>query len=109
MSDDYPNKIRWRRPACDVFESESAVEIFADVPGARRQDLAISVEGDELLVETHLPDDDASLNVPRYRRKFRVSSAVDRQAIRAQLRDGVLQLTLPLREQGGPRTIDIEE
>jgi HSP20 family molecular chaperone IbpA len=101
--------VRWRRPACDIYESSTGIEIFADVPGARRQDLSIAASGDELTIETQLPEESAAAELPRYRRKFRLPAHVDHNAIRARLQDGVLQLTLPIADPAEAQTIEIEE
>lgn len=108
MTDTRTN-VRWRRPACDIYESGAGLEIFADVPGARRQDLSIAASGGELMIETRLPEDQAAADLPRYRRKFRLPVYADHNAIRARLQDGVLQLTVPIAEAKDAQTIEIEE
>ena len=109
MSEQTHTTTRWRRPACDVFESASGMEIYADVPGSRRQDLSITLEADALLLETHLPEDGVAGRVPHYRRRFRISPTIDVSAISAKLEDGVLHVTLPVSANASRRTIDIEE
>jgi HSP20 family protein len=47
-------------------------------------------------------------NVGNYSRSFRLSSAIDQNKIGAELRDGVLSLTLPKVEEAKPRTIQIK-
>jgi HSP20 family molecular chaperone IbpA len=56
--------------------------------------------------------DNINVNVPtlycgNYSRSFRLSSAIDQNKIGAELRDGVLALTLPKVEEAKPRTIQI--
>lgn len=101
--------VRWRRPACDIYKSDASLEIFADVPGARRQDIGISASGDDLVIESRLPEDLAEADRPCYRRKFRLSAHVEHNAIRARLEAGVLHLTIPLAEPADAHTIEIEE
>jgi len=109
MTTDARTHVRWRLPACDIYESSAGLEIFADLPGARRQDLSVAAHGDELVIETHLPEEHAAADMPCYRRKFRLPVYVDHNAIRARLQAGVLRLTLPVAEPAAAQTIEIEE
>jgi HSP20 family protein len=46
-------------------------------------------------------------NVGHYARRFTLSGKIDREAIAAQLEDGVLTLTLPKAKEAVPRRIPI--
>jgi HSP20 family protein len=47
-------------------------------------------------------------NVGHYSRSFRVSSKIDQNNIRAELKDGVLSLTLAKIEEAKPRAIQVQ-
>jgi HSP20 family molecular chaperone IbpA len=48
------------------------------------------------------------LQCPAYRRQFTLSRELDTQRIEAQLRDGVLRLTIPKAEEARPRRIQVQ-
>jgi HSP20 family molecular chaperone IbpA len=45
---------------------------------------------------------------PNYRRQFTLSRELDTQRVEAQLRDGVLRLTIPKAEDARPRRIQVQ-
>jgi len=103
-------------PRVDVLEDESGITLLADLPGVPREQLELKVEGDTLLIEgtvaaptpEQLEPLYAEVRLPRYRRAFTLSRELDTAAIQAQLRDGVLKLTIPKAEEARPRRIQVQ-
>jgi HSP20 family protein len=103
-------------PPVDVFETEAAITLLADLPGVRREQLQVRVDGDNLVVEavadTAGPENMelvyGELQCPAYRRQFTLSRELDTARIEAQLRDGVLRLTIPKAEDARPRRIQVQ-
>lgn len=103
-------------PPVDVFEDESSITLLADLPGVARDQLHVRVDGDSLVLEatasTVGPENlelvYGELQCPAYRRQFTLSRELDTQRIEAQLRDGVLRLTIPKAEEARPRRIQVQ-
>jgi HSP20 family molecular chaperone IbpA len=104
-------------PPVDVFENENAITLLADLPGVSREQLNLRVDGETLTIEATAtaastpPDMQlvyGELQCPAYRRQFTLSRELDAARIEAQLRDGVLRLTIPKAEEAKPRRIQVQ-
>jgi HSP20 family protein len=103
-------------PPVDVFENENCITLLADLPGVARDQLHVRVDGDTLVLEatagTSGPENmelvHGEAQCPAYRRQFTLSRELDTSRIEAQLRDGVLRLTLPKTEDARPRRIQVQ-
>lgn len=102
-------------PAVDVIENSHGVTLWADLPGVARDKLDVRVEGPNLFIEAEavVPTpaefrlQHAEVVQPRYARAFALSGDFDTTKIDANLKDGVLKLTVPRREEARPRRIDV--
>lgn len=103
-------------PPVDVFEDDSGITLLADLPGVSRNRLGVRVDGENLLIEataaTVGPQDMQLIygeaQVPSYRRQFTLSRELDASRIEANLKDGVLRLTIPKLEEAKPRRIEVQ-
>src|SRR5262245_46037118 len=97
-------------PRVDVLEDETGITLLADLPGVPKDRLDLKVEGDTLQIEGEVaPDAPQALQpvyvevrVPRYRRAFTLSRELDPSRVEANLKDGVLSLRIPKREEAQP-------
>jgi len=104
------------KPATDIIEKEDGFYIFVDMPGVSKESLIIDLNEDELKVsgkaEYSLPEGQKLGHVEfgggEYFRSFTVSHIVDKDRIKATLKDGVLELHLPRLEKVQPRKIEIQ-
>ena len=102
-------------PAVDVFEDAGGITLLADMPGVRKEQLELKVEGDALLIEGAVQANTpegleavyAEVRVPRYRRSFTLSRELDAARIEANLKDGVLRLRIPKQAHAQPRRITV--
>ncbi len=103
-------------PAVDIFETDEAITLMADLPGVKSDDLSIDLNDDVLTLagviapfeEKDEEDVLIEYEVGRYYRQFTLSDIIDQNSIEAKLNDGVLHLTLPKAEKAKPRKIEIK-
>ena len=100
-------------PAVDVYEAEDEFIVRADVPGAERDEIDISVEDTEMAItarvedEPNLPKINSEYPVGHWHRRFRITG-VDADHVAATLRDGVLEVRLPKTEAAETKRIEIK-
>lgn len=100
-------------PAADVYENEKSYILAVDVPGIDRSTLDISVDDDTLAIRGNKPDIEATQHRterPRgkFLRTFSVPASVDQKGIKADYRDGVLQVHLPKRAERKAQRVEIK-
>ena len=102
-------------PAVDVIEDAHGVTLWADLPGVARDSLEIRVHDNNLRIEASasVPTRDglrlqhAEVRVPDFARSFTLGPEFDTSKIEANLKDGVLKLLIPRREEARPRRIEV--
>jgi len=102
-------------PPVDIVEDAEGIVVTVDMPGVSKDHVSIGVEGDTLTLEgvvslgenTQLQPVYQEVGVAQYRRSFVLSRDLDTEHIEAQMRDGVLTLRVPKREQARPRRIEV--
>jgi HSP20 family protein len=102
-------------PTTDIYEAREALTVLLEMPGVEKKNVEISVEDGVLNVRGRLDlakyqglmPLHTEYNVGHYSRSFRLSSKIDQNKIDAEMKDGVLSLTLPKIEEAKPRTIRV--
>ena len=103
------------RPPVDIFEDQTGITVQADMPGVSRDRLEIHVDNDTLSIEGRaeipMPEGMEALHADvrstRYQRSFSLSSELEGNRVEASLKDGVLTLRIPKREEHKPRKIKV--
>ena len=102
-------------PVTDIFETDQALTVVLEMPGIDKGSVDVRVENDLLSIEGQV---DLSkyrglaplyieYNVGNYARSFQLSSKIDQDRITADLKDGVMTVTLPKAEKAKPRRINV--
>jgi HSP20 family protein len=102
-------------PIADIFEAEHALTVVLEMPGVDKNNVDISVEAGVLTIEGRLDFSKyegmqpvyTEYNIGHYRRSFSLSNKIDQGKIGAEMKDGVLTITLPKAEEAKPRRISV--
>jgi HSP20 family protein len=115
--DDVLNRGDWRPPV-DIFENEKhEIVLRAELPGLKKEDLDIRVENNTLTLRGERKRDaevkqDSYHRIERvygaFTRAFSLPTTVNAEKVEATFADGVLTITLPMREEAKPRQIQVQ-
>lgn len=122
---------RWARPMqffdevelptgirIDITENDKEFLVTADLPGARKEDVRVSLDGSYVAISAEVKKDEEKkegraviMEICRgaMSRAFNLGSEVDEKAATAKMENGVLRLTLPKRSgEAGSRLLNIQ-
>jgi HSP20 family protein len=97
-------EIRGWNPSVDLYETEDAFVLEADLPGVKPEDVKVEVENSDLILEgwrslekreTHGQFHTMERSSGQFMRRIKLPESVDKDAITAEFHDGVLRVTLP--------------
>ena len=102
-------------PTADIFETDDALTVVLEMPGVDRNNIDVNVDNGVLMIEGRIDFSKyeglqpvySEYNIGPFRRNFRISSRIDQDKLKAEMRDGVITLTLPKAEQTKPRRIEV--
>lgn len=104
--------------AMDVVEDDRGYTVHADIPGVKKEDIQISIDGNRVEIsatvkrEREARDGERVLKVERASgsigRTFTLAAEVDSATAQAKYADGVLELVLPKKVAPSARQIAIQ-
>jgi len=102
----------------DVKEGDDAYTVSAEIPGVRKEDIHVTIEGGMVMVRAEVKQQDTQtkdekvLRSERYfgsvSRAISLPENVDQSQAKAKYDNGVLTLTLPKKQGGGTQKLRIE-
>ena len=105
-------------PPVDIYENDKhEVVLKAEVPGLRKDDIDLRVENNTLTIQGARSEEKEVKREQYHRvervygsfcRSFSLPTTIDSSKVRAEYKDGVLTVTLPLREESKPKQIQID-
>ena len=103
----------------DVAEKENAYEVKADIPGVKKEDINVRIDGNVVQIDAEVKreketrgDGDKVLRSERYygniSRTFSLADDVDDSKAEAKYADGVLTLQLPKKTTAASRKVTVQ-
>jgi HSP20 family protein len=103
-------------PPVDIYETDEALILKAELPGVSKNDVSIEIHQNTLVLRGQRRHE-AEVKEDRYhrveraygsfQRSFMLPTLVDQEHVRATYRDGVLELRLPKSEATKPKRVAI--
>ena len=104
-------------PSVDVYDSKDNVLVKADIPGLKKEDINITVQDNTLIIEGQKNrndeiNEDNYVRVERFYGNFYrailLPSEIDSSNVKAEYKNGTLELILPKKEEAKPKQIKVE-
>ena len=105
-------------PRLDVTETEKTFEVKAEMPGVKKDDVNVSIDGQRVTIEGECQQANeqrqgeqvvySECSTRKYQRSFTLPTEVDDTSAQARLEDGVLMLSLPKKQGGTARKLAIQ-
>jgi HSP20 family protein len=95
-------------PPVDIYEEKNNYVLIFSVPGMKREDIEVKIIEDKLIVEEKKVEDKKTkkknaiveeIEKGRFFRKFKLTSEIDNEKIKANLDDGLLTVNLPKKKE----------
>ena len=107
------------RPLVDIYDAGDAIVIKAELPGVKKEDVAIEVKGNALTISGERAQDADIREESYYRRErccgtfqraFTLPDTVSADHVKASFKDGILKVEISKPEQEAPKqvTVDID-
>ncbi|MCC6163215.1 MAG: Hsp20/alpha crystallin family protein [Acidobacteria bacterium] len=104
-------------PVVDIFENANQeIVLKAELPGIAREDSDVRVENNTLTLrgerkrESEVTQEQyhrVERSYGAFTRSFSLPSRIDTEKVKAEFKDGVLSITLPVKAEAKPRQIDV--
>jgi HSP20 family molecular chaperone IbpA len=99
-------------PRVDIYETDKAYVLLADMPGVGTDGLEVTAERDELTIRGHVAapasaPDYQEFELADYERIFVLTQDLDAAKIAATLKDGVLRVEIPKSPRLQPKKIKV--
>ena len=102
-------------PPVDIEEQDNAYVIEAELPGVQKDDVNIELVSNELMITGDIKERERegilrkrTRRIGRFEYRVRLPEQVDADNVEASLKDGVLSVRVPKREQAERRTIQVK-
>jgi HSP20 family protein len=103
-------------PAVDIYENNESVVVKAELPGVEKDQISVEVKDGILSLrgerkfEKEVKEESyhrIERSYGSFQRSFSLPVSVDQEKVTAQFKNGVLEVTLPKKEQAKPKQIQV--
>jgi len=102
----------------DVSEADAVYNVKADIPGVKKEDIHVSIDGNQVSIEADIKREkeekkgEKVVRSERYygkqSRSFTLGSDIDSAKSEAKYQDGVLELKLPKKANGSSKDLKVQ-
>jgi len=119
LFEDFPFGVSFEKgmvPAVDILEKDGNLILRAELPGMREKEINLKLDGNVLTFsgERKLENEENRDNYRRiersygsFSRSFTLPETADREKVKAEYKNGVLTVTIPLKPEAQPRAVPI--
>lgn len=113
---DLPSLLEQRAPSVDVVDRDNEIVVRAEVPGVEKKDLDVSITNRTLTIKGSTRTEQKQEKGDYFRQEIRTGSMsrtvtlpadVDASKAKAELKDGVVELTLPKKPSAKRQKIEL--
>lgn len=104
-----------RFPPVDVFETDNAYVIEAEVPGYKEDDIKIfcknrvlTISSDAVMKERENGFITEEISLPSFQRSFQLPDDADEDMVSATSENGILSITISKKEKKEPKRIEVK-
>jgi HSP20 family protein len=105
---------RWNA-AVDVYQDKDQFTVVVELPGLKKEEIEILLHDDTLTISGERKREESSeqeflteRSYGKFQRSLTLPSAVDAEAVKANYKNGLLQVVLPKAEQTKPKQIEVD-
>jgi len=104
-------------PSVDISETEGEYQIKAEIPDVKKEDVKVTVEDGVLTIQGERKHEKEEKGKKYHRiersygsfvRTFSLPDVIDEEKVKAEFKEGVLNLSLPKSEKAKPKAIDVK-
>lgn len=104
-------------PAVNVMEDKEAIKFHVELPGMKKEDVKLTIDSGVLTIrgERTFKDEEKKKDYHRiessygmFERAFSLPNTVTSDKVAASMKDGILEILVPKKEEAKPKEINIE-
>lgn len=104
-------------PTVDISETDGEYQIKAEIPDVRKEDVKVTLEDGLLTIQGERKQEKEEKGKKYHRiersygsfvRSFSLPDVIDEEKVKAEFKDGVLNLHLPKSEKAKPKAIEVK-